>query len=484
MKCVLRNIFFVGLLLTILCGIMACTSKKTSVSKPNLALSTLPDTLRVGTLYSPTTYFIYRDEPMGYEYDMVRQYAASAGMEIELSIAGNFAALVEMLRNGEVDLLACRVPMTSDYKKLLRYCGPVNISTQVLVQRKSSSKAFVKDVTDLIGREVYVEENTKYQKRICNLNDEVGGGINIKVLNRDTLVTRDLVEMVAEGEVPLTVVDGDIAMLEQTYYSNIDVSIPVSMEQKSAWAVATDNKALAESIDNWNASATDNKAVQEIHRRYFELQKSIDKINTILNVGNNSEGYSSSGPAKSSMQSATVISDYDDIFRRYADIIGCDWRLLAAIAWEESRFNPNATSWAGAAGLMQIMPRTASRNGLSSAQIRNPERNIATGSKIFKALDNMFRKKVPDKEERLKFVLAAYNAGQGHIFDAISLADKHGMNPTIWNDNVRDALLMKARAEFYSDPVVKHGYFHGKETVTYVDKVFATYNHYKAHAPA
>lgn len=436
----------------------------------------LPDTLRVGTLYSPTTYFIYRDEPMGYEYDMVKQYAELHKMPIKLTVASSFPNLLALLDSNKIDLIACRVPMTSDFKDEVRFCGPVNVTSQVLVQkiRKKSGDKYIEDVTDLVGRDVYVEQGTKYYQRLLNLNDEVGGGINIHSISADTLVARDLIEMVAEGEVPLTLTDGDLAMLEKTYYNDIDISVAVSLEQKSAWAVSKDNLVLAKSIDEWSKNIGDNKEVQEIHRRYFEIIK------------NNKEAESAdvSGAYGKMMLNATTISEYDALFRKYAPDLGWDWRLLAAVAYEESRFDNSATSWAGAAGVMQIMPRTAALNGLPTSQIRDPERNIATSVKIFKTLDNMLAKRVTDPRERLKFVLAAYNAGQGHVFDAMALADKYGMNNGVWDSNVRDAMLMKSRQEYYTDPVVRHGYFHAKETVAYVDHVLKNFEYYKSHAPA
>lgn len=453
------------------CGIMSC---KTSASREdNPAAASLPDTLRVGTLYSPTTYFIYRDEPMGYEYDMVRQYAESQGMALELTVAPNFQSLVELLDSGKVDLLACRVPMTSDYKDRILYCGPEAVTSQVLVQKISTEGPGVKDVTELIGKEVYVEEGTKYLQRVENLNEELGGGIDIHAMEEDSLVARDLVEMVAQGDVPFTVVDRDIAMLEHTYYSDIDYSVSVGMEQRSAWAVAKDDTLLARSIDKWSRSAGEKPETKEIHRRYFELSK---------NNASRQEVSSSSGSGSyRKMQDSKTISEYDAYFRKYAHEIGWDWRLLAAVAWEESRFDNSVTSWAGAGGVMQIMPRTAQQNGLPPGELRNPERNIATSVKIFRALDSLLKKKVPDKDERLKFVLAAYNSGQGHILDAIALAGKYGMDASSWHGNVREALLLKSDPKYYSDPVVRSGYFRGGETVSYVDRVLDTFIYYKKH---
>ncbi len=454
----------------------SCGSKGGGTAPAQAPAATgMPDTLRVGTLYSPTTYFMYKDEPMGYEYDMVKQFAQSRNLPMEVVVAPNFSALIELLRSGGVDILACQVPVTSEYKDSLLYCGPENITTQVLVQpRSKGGKPLIDDVTKLIGKKVYVERDSKYFYRMENLNEEIGGGIHIEPVEGDSLVTRDLVEMVANGTLPLTIVDSDIAALEATYYPSIDVSLPVSLEQKSKWAVSTANSTLAKAVDDWAAGISADKEVLRIHRHYFEESKSRkfdDESDESTSPGGRHGAPMALGGGK--------ISQYDTLFKKYAPNIGWDWRLLAAIAYQESRFDNSVVSWAGARGIMQIMPRTAARNGLSEAEITNPERNVQTAVKILSTLDGMFAGKVESESERLKFVLASYNAGQGHVYDAMALAAKYGKSPKVWQNNVRDAVLMKSKPEYYNDPVVKHGYFRGTQTVEYVDNVLSTFDYYK-----
>ena len=475
MKVSLKGLSCSFLLLFIMGGlILSCNSDKSKEKEESerKEKEESVDTLRVGTLYSPTTYFLYRDEPMGYEYDLAKKYAESNGLVLSLTVAANFPELIALLDSGKIDLMAYPVPMTSEYMNKVLFCGPINLSSQVLVQNVSTkgSEEFIKDVTELVGRDVYVEEGSKYLQRLKNLNTELGGGINIKVIDNDTLVSRDLIEMVAHNEIPRTIVDGELAMLEKTYYKGLDIGVSVSLEQKSSWAVAKGNEILADNINKWSDTISENRDVLEIHRRYFEMEK-------------NYEGQSLRSSGKR-MLNPSVISQYDALFKKYAPEIDWDWRLLAAVCYEESRFDNTVTSWAGAGGIMQIMPRTAEMNGLPVSEIRNPEKNIATSIKIFKTLDRLFSKYVSDRDERLKFVLAAYNAGQGHVIDAIALAEKFGKEKNYWEGNVRETILLKSRPEFYSDPVVKNGYFRAAETVAYVDRVLESYNFYKTHAPA
>ncbi len=161
---------------------------------------------------------------MGYDYDMVSRFAADKGMHLSLRIAPSLSRAVELLDSGLIDLLAYEVPVTGEYRQRVIHCGIENATYQVLVQPKRGKQPLISDVTQLVGREVYVEESSKYLQRLNNLNEELGGGIIIHEVDRDTLITEDLMEMVSKGEIPLTVVDSDIGRLNKTYYNDLDIT--------------------------------------------------------------------------------------------------------------------------------------------------------------------------------------------------------------------------------------------------------------------
>lgn len=175
---------------------------------------------------------------------------------------------------------------------------------------------------------------------------------------------------------------------------------------------------------------------------------------------------------------------YDNIFKHYSKIINWDWRLIAAQGYVESRFDNTVISWVGAKGIMQVMPSTARALGLDPDDIVNPDPNIKTAVEILRILDKSFASKVPDHNERKKFVVAAYNSGAAHIYDAIAIARRIGKNPAIWENNVADALLLKANPDIYNDTsICKYGYFRGRQTCTYVKEVFSVYNKCKNKIP-
>lgn len=164
-----------------------------------------------------------------------------------------------------------------------------------------------------------------------------------------------------------------------------------------------------------------------------------------------------------------VISHYDHLFQQHSQSIRWDWRLMAAQCYQESTFDPKALSFAGAKGLMQIMPGTADVLGLPRDQMYDPEKNIAAAAKYLGQLESKFSD-IPGRVERTNFVLAAYNGGIHHIRDAMALAKRDGKNPHLWRD-VSEYVLKLAKPQFYNDPIVKHGYMRGSETVDYVAKI-------------
>lgn len=455
--------FIFGALLLMTAAVCSC-GRKEGAKEDAVALREmkheLPDTLRVGTLYGPTSYFLYREQPMGYDYEVACEFAKDKHVAMRLEVFPNLQRAIEVLDSGKIDVLAYEVPLTADNVNRIVPCGIEAVNYQVLVQPMSKSGKLITDVTQLVGRDVYVEKNSKYHQRITNLNEELGGGVKIHAMERDSLLAEDMIEMVSQGEIPLTIVDSDIAKVNRTYFKNVDISLKVSFEQKSAWGVSKKKPWLADSINSWLHTESLTERKDEILRRYFELSKTELQAPVIL-------------------FSKGRISPFDHLFKRYAKLIDWDWRLLAAQGYCESHFDSTVVSWAGARGVMQLMPATARANGLGADRITNNDANISTAVKVIAGLEKIFKPKVHDEKERLRFVVAAYNSGAAHILDAIALARKHGLNAEVWDDNVSKALLWKSRSEYYNDPVCRHGYFKGTQTCEYVKQVFNCYDRIK-----
>ncbi len=184
--------------------------------------------------------------------------------------------------------------------------------------------------------------------------------------------------------------------------------------------------------------------------------------------------------ARAEAPQAARLSRWDELFARHARRIGWDWRLLASQAFHESSFDPEARSHAGATGLLQLMPRTAAQFGVR--ELTDPEQNVSAAVRYLAWLEAYWEDEIEDPEERLRFVLASYNVGQGHMRDAQRLAAKHGDDPARWHD-VSRWLIRKSQKQHYSDPVVFYGYCRGREPVQYVARVLARFERYRSFAP-
>ncbi len=430
----------------------------------------LPDTLRVGTLYSPTSFFIYRGDTMGYDYDRVCDFAKAKGVKLKFKVATNMRALIDMIKERKVDMLVYEIPVTAEYNEEVLHCGETNTTYQVLVQPRGGRR--ITNVTQLVGKTIYVEKGSKFESRLKNLDSEIGGGINIKSVESDTVNVENLIEGVSNGTIPLTIADNDIAKIDKSYYSNIDINLDVSFPQRSSWAVNLNDDWLADTIDAWSTSERTVLYTEDVANRYFEQNRTATSQST--------DSAGSHQATTKYVRHSGDLSAYDELFKKYARQCPYDWQLLAAIAYTESNFSPNVVSWAGARGLMQIMPSGARSIGVSPDDLYDPDVNVRCAVHELNYLDRYFSKYVPDSQERRKFVLAGYNGGMAHIVDAIKLAQKYGKDPSVWYGNVEEALKWKSIEKYYTDPVCRYGYFRSGETVNYVHRVEQRYEDYKA----
>ncbi|MCD8268785.1 MAG: transglycosylase SLT domain-containing protein [Parabacteroides sp.] len=450
------------LFLTLLLG--SCNGNKQEQKEDDFVYTDLPQLKAQGeitavTLYSSISYFQYKMEPIGYEYDLIKDFARSEGLKLNIKVAENPTRLIEMLEAGEADVVAYPIQVSNQLKEDYLYCGREAQTSQVLVQRANKGDTLLTDVTQLIGKDVYVKPGTKYYERLKNLDQELGGGIHIKDIQKDTITTEDLISMVSQGEIPYTISNDNIARLNKTYFWNINVSLKVSFMQRSSWLVRKTSPKLAEAINAWASDKAGTHIFRAVTKRYFELGKQPLVIDL--------------PPVKNGH-----ISPYDDLFRKHSKNIGWDWQLLASISYQESHFNPSVVSWAGAEGLMGIMPNTAKAFGVTPHELKDPDVGIRTGVDCLRRFRQGFSE-ITDPQERIKFTLASYNAGIGHVYDAQRLAEKYGKNPKVWDDNVAEYIRLKSDPEYYNDPVCKHGYLRGSETFNYVREVLERYKYYQ-----
>jgi membrane-bound lytic murein transglycosylase F len=420
----------------------------------------------VVTDYNSTDYFIYRGQPMGFQFDLLQELADYMGVKLEVTVSNNLSENFNQLLDGEVDLIASNLTVTKERKAIVDFTVPHSQACQVLIQRKpvgwenmkkdALDEKMIRNQLDLAGKTIFVQSNSSHLARLKNLSEEIGDSIHIVEVDEDVEM---LISKVSTGEIEYTVSDEHVAFVNQMYYPNIDMETKVSFPQNMAWAVRKGSTDFREEINNWLSDFKNTKRFKLIYAKYFNNHKSSEIVGSDLYAINSGK-----------------ISKYDKAIKKYSKEIGWDWRLVASLIYQESRFKPNAVSWTGAYGLMQLMPITAQRMGID--ETASPVEQIKAGTELIKWLEERFEN-IEDRSERIKFVLAAYNVGLGHVIDARSLAEKDGKNPDLWDESVDMYLLKKSDPDFYNDPVVKYGYCRGVETYNYVSQILNRYEHYK-----
>jgi len=425
------------------------------------------------TDYNSTNYFVYKGEPMGFNYELLKAFSDYVGIDLEIVGENNLENAFEILNSGDADLLAIGLTVNSSRMKDIKFTEAIDQTRQVLVQRKPNNwrsltadgmnKMLIRNQLGLAKKTVYVQKGSSHVERLMTLASEIGDSIKIVEVPYDS---EKLIKHVADGEIDYTICDENVARVNATYYLDIDVNTPVSFPQNLAWGIRKNNsEELLHELNSWITSYKKSGSYALLYAKYFNNSRSRTIVKSdyyALNTGK--------------------VSKYDDMIRRYSSSIKWDWRLLASLICQESRFEPNVESWAGAYGLMQIMPITGRNFGIDITA--SPENNMKAGILYINWLHSIFDPKIPDENERLHFILAAYNAGPGHVLDAMKLAEKNGKDPQKWNDNVAVWLLKKSQPEYYNDIVVKNGFFKGTESVAFVTEVLDRYEHYKNIVPA
>jgi len=406
--------------------------------------------LRVVVDYNSTNYFVYRGNPMGFTYEMLKALAADLQVSLELFVTNNIEETFKGLETGRFDLAAKNLTVTPERADRVDFTVPIGQTRQVLVQRYPA----VQDIFDLAGKTVYIQKDAVCTGWFGKSETEV------QLLPDSLLSAEQLISQVALGTIDYTICDENVARVNQVYYPNLDVDVALGSPQDLAWAVCNENHSLKKYLDDWLVAFQKSGEFQVLYHKYYLSGGAKDRI-------------------KSQFHSLTGgrISPYDDLVRSVCAEKGWDWRLISSLIFVESGFDPKASSGKGAGGLMQLLPETAEAFGASN--LEDPNQNIRAGIQLLNWLNGQLKSEIPDSTERVKFVLAAYNVGLGHVADARKLAEKYGRNPAVWSGNVEYFLEKKSTPKFYADPVVRWGYCRGEETTRFVSGVLYHYRHYR-----
>ena len=410
--------------------------------------------LRVLTRNNAASYFLYRGELVGFEYEFIREFARQQGLRLEIVVPPNSEDLLPWLVEGRGDIVAAAMTPTAGRRAQgVSFSKPYNFVSQVLVAR--SDEGELNGPLDLNGRQVVVRRSSAYWTTLEQLRFS---GVDFELIAApEELETNEIIAHVAAGAFDLTVADSNTLDLELTWRDDVKGVFALTEEKPQAWAVRGTNPGLLAAVDQYIGREYRGLFYNVIYDRYFTDERRIRR--------HRAERASHGG----------VLSPYDAIVRRYAEQYGFDWRMIVALMYQESRFDPEAQSFAGARGLMQVLPRTAEQLGFENEQAHDPEVGIHAGIRYLAWVRDRFDDELPVRD-RMWFTLAAYNAGFGHVNDARRVAADEGLNPNRWFGNVERAMLLLSRPQYARG--ARFGYCRCTEPVNYVREILNRYNAY------
>lgn len=421
----------------------------------------------VCTSKNSSDYFLFKGEPLGFQLEMLEDLGNYLGLKVEVLVCNNPAENVDLLKTGGSDIIASSWNLSTSIEDFSVKSIPLFKTDLVLVQRKADNRKKnesadglhpIRTIEELQGKTVYIPVMSKQSDILEHLNKINQQQVNVVKLPGYS--QENLVELVADGKLDYTICNGILSDSYKIDYPSLDFNTVLKKEEPITWVFRKSSPKLIQKVNSWLENYKSSTRYTLLYDKYFNQQRkwtiSLNRYQTIK------EGR---------------ISAYDELLKKYSSLINWDWRLLASLIYQESRFNPYVKSYRGAYGLMQMMPSTREYFGIDTSA--SPEQQIKAGVQYIKFLDKEFATTVTDPKERVNFILASYNIGPGHIFDAQNLASKFGKNPKKWFKNVDTCLLSKSNPDQYKDPLVQFGYCSGIETFNFVRDIINRYQHYK-----
>ena len=404
--------------------------------------------ITVITRNSAHCYYTYREEPMGFEYELAKAFADYLGVELKVKITEDWQEMVPALANGTGSFIAAGMTITPKRQNQVAFSDGYMDIQQHIISRRNRAK--IKKLEDLSGKTIHVRTATAYLERLEEIQKQ---GIDFTIEIHHDLPTEELIQNVDSGDIEFTVADSNVALLSRRHYPGAIMAGAISDLQQLGWAVHPEARRLKTKINSFFNIIKKNGKYDEIYHKYYGDVANFDYVD--LSIFHR--------------RIKTRLSRYSPFIKAAAKKYGFDWRLISAQIYQESHLNPWAKSPAGAKGLMQLLSRTARSLGVKD--IYNPVENINAGVQYLKKLYDLFGG--ANETDRLLISLAAYNIGQGHIRDAQRLAVKMNLDPDSWESLAKTLPLLSFR-KYYKNS--KYGYCRGTEPILYIKQIMIYYD--------
>lgn len=437
---------------TAIAAVMVCLTAVTGSVRPSqLEQIREMDKLTVVTLNSPLTYYEDRSGPTGYEYELVKGFAEHLGVELDILVVDNLENVFSTLETGKAAMAAASLAITAERQRWFRFGSPYMKVSELVVYRRGTSKP--RSASDLSDGLLVVSSSSSHGETLRQIQNESMPELSWS--EAPELEITELLGMVEAGDIQYTLVDSNEFNMLQAYYPNVGVGFALKKNQALSWAFMhnPDDSLYQASVEYFQQSTT-KQLMTNLNERFYGHLSKLDYV----------------GAKRFLRQTRNKLSTYKENFVSAAKEHGFDWRLLAAVGYQESHWNPRATSPTGVRGLMMLTQRTAGELGVEDRL--DPAASIAGGSRYLAGLRRRLGADL-NEPDRTWMALAAYNVGYGHLQDARRLTYEMGGDPNLWRD-VKETLPLLAQKRYHKK--TRYGYARGYEAVDYVQNIRRYYD--------
>ena len=392
-------------------------------------------------------YYSYRNNPMGFEYELSKKFADYLGVDLKILTPG-WENIFKYLEKNKGDLIAADLTITPERLKKYDFSIKLLPIQQYIIVHKNNYD--IKSLQDLNGKKIHIREGTSFHEHLEQL---IENGLDIELVLNTEEPTEELLRRIALGEIDITVSDSHIALLNRRYYPDIKMAFPITEKQWLGWAVNKGNSELIKKINTFLELEKNNGELDKLYKKYYANTEIFDYVDLMM----------------FHRRVESILPKYETVIKEEAAKYGFDWRLIVAIIYQESHFDPEATSYTGVKGIMQVTKQTAEEVGIENRL--DPKQSIAGGvfylHKIYQRFDSI------KGLDRMLFALASYNIGYGHVKDAMKIARHNGLDDKKWQ-SLRETLPLLRYRKYYIN--TKYGYARGTEPVRYINRILTYYD--------
>jgi membrane-bound lytic murein transglycosylase F len=434
--------------------LLSCSKQPEPAPKPTKPAS-ISDAkiIRFITFNSPNTYFLNeRNEYVGLEYELAKSFVAYLGKEYQLKliVVDNFSDVLPALLTHKADIAAADISITQERKKLYDFSTPIQQVQQQIIYNRNTNSRPVK-LQALADKNIVIPTGTSFVERLKEVSQKVEG---IHWEERENTNVENLVEALAQEEIDYTIVDSHLLSLMQYYYPQIGAGISLGNPDQIAWAFAKNVKPeLQTKVNQFFKKIKANGTLRNLIDRYHGNTKRLNPLDVKTFLS----------------RSQTLLPKYERLFKHAQDVTDVDWRLIAAISYQESHWDTYNTSPTNVRGLMMLTEDTSDMMNVTDRL--DPNQSIKAGAKFFLWIKERFPERIPEPD-RTFMALASYNIGFGHVEDARILAQRTKLNPDSWAD-VKQSLIKLRDAKYYTK--AKYGYCSCGAPVIYTESIRSYY---------